>query len=281
MKENLSDLFKDFKERLSSPFFSSFIIAWLIINWKIPVALFFYKQEELKVDNFKSYIDLIQRDINNLNGWILPTVSALLYCFVFPFIRNWIVAAQAYYKASGSRMELKYSSDGKVSISKYISLRKNLTDRTEMLEAELKNETNSQKEYEQLKTDKLAAQQQVHTLNSQLNLWLRNSSLINGMWNFSIPNDTSIRKIVITINGSVVFLGKAIPENQYILEHFYHNPNSRDTSFCFCNLVDRSKTLFYNVKINEDLTKMEGLENNYAKIIFEKVSEQPPSLLAT
>jgi hypothetical protein len=40
MTDKVADFFKDVKERFSSPLFSSFIIAWLIINWKVPVAFF-------------------------------------------------------------------------------------------------------------------------------------------------------------------------------------------------------------------------------------------------
>jgi hypothetical protein len=55
--DKLSDFFKDLKERVSAPLFSSFALAWLIFNWKIPIALFFYKNQNLSADGYNSYID--------------------------------------------------------------------------------------------------------------------------------------------------------------------------------------------------------------------------------
>lgn len=145
--DNISDLVKDLKDRVTSPFFSSFLISWLLFNWKVPVALFFYNQAELKAEGYTSLITFIQKNVISPYSFWLPIALALIYCFIFPFFTNIIITARAYFKAQGSNWELKYARDGKVPMSKYISLRQNLFYRTETLEKVLGHETETQKDF--------------------------------------------------------------------------------------------------------------------------------------
>src|SRR5688500_18619166 len=90
--DKLSDFFKDLKERVSAPLFSSFALAWLIFNWKIPIALFFYKNQNLSADGYNSYIDLISKNIIPANTLWKPLLAALFYTFGYPVIRTYILA---------------------------------------------------------------------------------------------------------------------------------------------------------------------------------------------
>jgi hypothetical protein len=128
--EKITDLFKDIKDRLNNPFFSSFLISWAIINWKILLVLIFYKQSDLKSDYYLSYLDFIQVNGSLLKCFWAPVISGLAYTFIFPAFRNVILAASAWYKTWGTDWNLKISKAGQIPVTKYISLRKEYQDRT-------------------------------------------------------------------------------------------------------------------------------------------------------
>src|SRR5215218_7790551 len=102
MTDKLSEFFKDIKDRLASPFFSSFIIAWIVINWKIPIALLWYNQAELQKIGYKSHFDLISK---SYDAWYFigaPLLSALIYCLLFPFVKYSIMIVQAKIRTWGT-----------------------------------------------------------------------------------------------------------------------------------------------------------------------------------
>ena len=97
--EKINSLFEQFKDRLTSPIFSSFMISWLVINYKIPIGLFFYKIDDLWRDKYDSYLDLIHDDYNPFHGIILPFTLALAYTFIYPPIKKEINAFNAWITA--------------------------------------------------------------------------------------------------------------------------------------------------------------------------------------
>lgn len=85
----MSDLTKSFKdifeERISSPFYGSLIVSWLIWNWEIPYVTFFVDGDKLNVNK----IEYITTNCNNL--WVLialPLLSTTLILLGIPFISN-------------------------------------------------------------------------------------------------------------------------------------------------------------------------------------------------
>jgi hypothetical protein len=45
MMENINEFIKNFRKRLSSPFFFSFIVSWVLANWKVTIALLWYNSD--------------------------------------------------------------------------------------------------------------------------------------------------------------------------------------------------------------------------------------------
>jgi hypothetical protein len=87
----MSDLTKSLKEifdeRISSPFYGSLIISWLLWNWKIPYVTFFVDQERLGDSTNK--IDYIYKHCNNSFFLIFgPLISTALIILLIPFITN-------------------------------------------------------------------------------------------------------------------------------------------------------------------------------------------------
>src|ERR1700748_661850 len=96
--DKITDFFKEFKSRLTNPLFASFILSWLIINWRVPVGIFGYKLDELKVDGYKSYADLISKNASTWNYLWYPLISAALYTLLSPLLRMIIIAFLSWIK---------------------------------------------------------------------------------------------------------------------------------------------------------------------------------------
>lgn len=74
-----------FNERISSPFYGSLIISWLIWNWEIPYVTFFVDGDKLNVNK----IEYITTNCNNL--WVLialPLLSTALILLGIPYLSN-------------------------------------------------------------------------------------------------------------------------------------------------------------------------------------------------
>lgn len=80
--ETVKEFWNEFKERVSSPFFASFIISWVIFNYPIIIGLLFYKQPELKADGYVSYLDLINQCYNSWNMIWYPLITATAYTLI-------------------------------------------------------------------------------------------------------------------------------------------------------------------------------------------------------
>src|SRR5207302_5085956 len=100
--EKISDFFKELKERISSPLFFSFIVSWLIWNWRIPVALLFYKPSDLIADGYKSYFDVIEKDLHTNYIFCYPLLSAIGYTLLYPLLRSCIEALNTFFRTRGT-----------------------------------------------------------------------------------------------------------------------------------------------------------------------------------
>lgn len=85
----MSDLVKSiksiFEERISSPFYGTLIISWLLWNWKIPYVTFFVDTSKLS-DN---KIEYILKNCNNVNELVtFPILSTIVILTVLPFVTN-------------------------------------------------------------------------------------------------------------------------------------------------------------------------------------------------
>tara|TARA_R110000764_G_scaffold240099_1_gene342530 strand:- start:57 stop:821 length:765 start_codon:yes stop_codon:yes gene_type:complete len=72
-------------QRVTSPLFGTFIVAWLVWNWKIVYTTFFIDED--KID--KNKIDYIVENFNNTEFLIwYPLLSTLILLTIIPFISN-------------------------------------------------------------------------------------------------------------------------------------------------------------------------------------------------
>jgi hypothetical protein len=84
MSDFLKRITDPFAERAKSPFYSAFIVSWIICNWNIIIALLYFDRKDLASRNLVNYIS--QEYLNVVNGVILPLIFALAYIFLMPVI---------------------------------------------------------------------------------------------------------------------------------------------------------------------------------------------------
>ena len=81
----LKDIFSPFTERAKSPFFGSFIIYWLIINWRIVFIIFFASNKDLHQLNIVDFLES-QEYFNRDYLFNYPMLATFFYLFIWPII---------------------------------------------------------------------------------------------------------------------------------------------------------------------------------------------------
>ncbi|OIR00144.1 hypothetical protein GALL_177900 [mine drainage metagenome] len=276
--EKISDFFKELKERLSNPFIYSFLISWLIFNWKIPIALIFYKSEDLLKDNYKSFISLIADQIHLQKSFVYPILAALLYTFAFPFFRNTIIAFNSWTKAWGSSWSMRLSKSGKISIEKYIELRNTYAKRTQLLERTLENESKFLQENEELKNRILQLTQEKNEYQANNQKWIDYSSysILNGEWNFqTVDSSQKVRheKIFLIKDGTVSEIFNSSRDKKVIgrIENFHYNFLSQEMIFYINSKYLKSidyESHFYTLRSQSGSNTFQFLQGEEDKSTF-------------
>lgn len=124
MEEKIKDVYENIKERLSNPLIFSFIVSWLICNWKITVALIRYDKSQIKAEDCKSIFEFIQLKIDNRwDSFYFPLILAFAYTLGFPYLRQGIRILNNKAIKWGDKNEAKFVLEGMT--KEHIELKKN------------------------------------------------------------------------------------------------------------------------------------------------------------
>jgi hypothetical protein len=82
IKKSINSIFSD---RISSPFYGTLIVSWLIWNWKIVYLTFFIDQDQIAGNK----IEFIQTHYSDIHVLVtFPILSTIVLLTVLPFITN-------------------------------------------------------------------------------------------------------------------------------------------------------------------------------------------------
>lgn len=88
MEEAIKKLITPFTERTKSPFYSTFIVSWLIVNWRLVYFVFtneIYTKGMHKFDSLEYYTSLFSCH-GVIYLMVLPLLITILYIFILPII---------------------------------------------------------------------------------------------------------------------------------------------------------------------------------------------------
>lgn len=121
-----------FEERLSSPFFGSFIFSWLLWNWQIVYLTLFVSQEYIKPLTKIDYI--LKNNSNFLYLLVGPFLSAIVLITLVPFLTNRLFKVYLYFE----KERIKSKED--LNLARRITIEEAAQIRNEMLEKDTKNQ---------------------------------------------------------------------------------------------------------------------------------------------
>ncbi len=272
--ETFKDFFEELKSRLSNPFLSSFIIAWLICNWQIPLALIFYTQDELKTDGYSSYINVVQSHLRWFSTLALPFIVTVIYTFGFPYLKAFIKEFQAKIISKSEDRILTITKEGTMPVEKYIKLReaynKQIGELKNLIESEsaVKEENNrllltlSEKDNE---IKKLSDDNTTITKERDRYTSANNPSNLNGDWLFStqdgaVKQHWEIQERQISINDKV----------NYTIDYYFSDPTTKHITFIYYDQRSNANKSIFFLRSDKRNRKLEGYLNGTIPVIFER-----------
>ncbi|MGE7774464.1 hypothetical protein ACQKLP_07070 [Chitinophaga sp. NPDC101104] len=120
MVKDLKEIFTPVADRLKNPFFGSVAVSWLLVNWRVVIALIGYTPKDLVRSNANSYIQFVEmQGIWRLIA--LPILLGLAYVIINPLIKMLNSALNEYFRRRSSRWNKAISKGAFIPVEKYIS----------------------------------------------------------------------------------------------------------------------------------------------------------------
>ncbi len=289
--ETVKDFFKQINIRISNPLIFSFIISWLVWNWKIVIVLIFYNEKFLNQDGYKSYLDFITKNTDKCYSFWCPIFFAVGYTFAFPFVSTGVKAFQTWIDKRSNDWNLSILKSGKIGIEKYMSLRESLDVRRDFIEKIIEKEGSNLVLLEeandkinslehQLNENKLEHQREIK--NYQQQRGILNTELLQGKWKMqTFMNNTVQNEYIVEVKDNYYYIiQNNKPQKVAMIEHYKYiiDSNNRDSNSIFFikamlaeNGAITSKVV-NELKYNYNTKVMEGIENGFTQIKYTPIS---------
>ena len=289
MDNNFSEAIKSLRERLTNPFLSSFIIAWILANWKITIALLWFNSRQYELAGHKNIFSFIEKELNPCSSFIKPLIAAILYTLLIPILRMLISAFTVYINSRSSEWNMIILKDKSIPFEKYLKLKDDNSIQRRKLIALVEDEENKDKELkskegelEKVNSEISRLKLELEKTNSNLNE-MTNYNIIAGHWKYSRPlkvgNSKQINDILKIENGKIfIKMPNNSYQNIYNIRNFYYDKTKQIISFVKEKELSQndvndpredflSNTLQFSGETNSILTGSEnGLTVQYQKI---------------
>lgn len=112
MEDLKNSLISVFKNRITNPLTGTFIISWVIWNWKIFYLTFFVSEKSIITEKIATKIDYILEHCSDIcNLLVYPLLSTLFFILLFPFVSVLAYRLQQYFR--GLKITIKDRIDNK------------------------------------------------------------------------------------------------------------------------------------------------------------------------
>lgn len=241
MEEKIKDIFSNLKDRLSNPLIFSFLCSWLVLNWKIPVALLWYDKSQFSGCGCHTIFDFIDWQWKSHGTFWIPFFIAIGYTLAIPFVKNSIRIISAHAQKWGENEEIKALEGGKIGIDKYLMLREDYKKRIDNLEKIANEEKKYIDENATLVNDLNKVRDDINKMTIESNRLISNISdlsILNGTWRFSKSKSLTyengeLAEVVtlpyeLNIKDGKCFVGV---EQQFVITDFFRNPTNGNIFF--------------------------------------------------
>ena len=140
MEEKVKDFFENIKDRVSNPLIFSFVLTWLVYNWKITISLIWYDKSQITAEGCKSIFEFIDDEWNRNGSLKEPIIIAFLYTILLPIFKNLNRLLNSIIYKYGDILDFKILKGSSVSVEKYLKFRDLYLKRTEELKEVIKVE---------------------------------------------------------------------------------------------------------------------------------------------
>ena len=200
--EKAGEMIETIKERLANPFLTSFLISWLVYNWRITVGLVWYDTKSIQDEGYTSLYDLISTQIRCPESHYYPALAALGLSIGLPFLRIVFGAFDALMTRIGNSWFFGIMKNSSISTSKYLDLRDAYLTSIEQLEKVIKDESNFQSQYQAVQPELIQLRN-----DSKVLAEMTNENFLQGRWEIIYTNDKN-RKGLLLVNSSIIELTK-------------------------------------------------------------------------
>jgi hypothetical protein len=279
----LKDLPHSMTERARSPFYGSFILSWLIWNWKIVFVVLFFKREDFNGLNIVDYIYF--KYINTRDTILVPVLIAFIYIYVLPLIDYIIIeySEEMKRKKIDRKIEIarKHSVDGNLYYDLKLKFeqerkkilvadRESIESKSEVLR--LENEIDKMEaDLESTRIDAAELREANHDLQTRLNKLVNRSDIskfFKGRWgvSYKTPRGNQSEEIKI-VNDEYRVIENNHQEARFKLKLADLDVNSGKFSFVKfpVNGSHRSVVVELDIISND---RLEGIEDENTKVTY-------------
>jgi len=278
---DIKDLFKPISQRLSTPLFSSFIISWLIVNWRVIIGLIFFNKEDLQKEGYTSFIKFIEFYISQPGSLLWPIFGSIFYTFFFPFVRIGISAMYQYVKKISSIWNFRISKDGSVSVEQYLKHVQNYDSLKIQLQETIKQEGQYRVQNEKLSLENAKLESNAVHLVEELS-HLKNDSKISKLYGEWRYYDNLIRSmsdfITVVIDKKEIFYIEERTRRKFLLYtiiDIISNPQTQSFAMVLkpanIKVIQQPGESVQVLTFADDFQTMEGNENNRFPIRYTKL----------
>ncbi len=199
--DNIRDILTSLKDRFTNPLLFSFLISWILFNWKIVFAITYYDIEQIERLGYCTIYDFIEGELNKDNTILYPALYAFAYTIIAPVIKNLVRLFYSWCYKWGGILNLRVTAGAKIPYERYIKLREEYDKRTKMLEDTISKEGANFIEVSDLQTKLLESQTKENELTNKLNRYtkfemeLYNTRFLDGYWtyNYKDANNNNLK----------------------------------------------------------------------------------------
>jgi hypothetical protein len=189
--DKVTDILENIKERLSNPLLFSFICSWLVYNWKIPIALFFYDIKQVNAEGCNTLSEYIQDKLDKTTlPFFIPFLYAIFITLLIPIVKSTLKLFNTFISKHTDIADFSISKGGKIEIEKYLKLREEYKIKINDLEKIIESESEYIYEIKdktiQLKDLRIQFDEFVTRDVKALDFYLNHNKtdLLNGNWKF-------------------------------------------------------------------------------------------------